>query len=475
MDSSNILAEYIVKTKFEYLPAEVIDVTKKSVLDGTGIALAATTLGEQGVKEIVEMMTDSAQGKGESTIIGFGYKVPAWIAAFANGCLTHQLDYEDTYDPRYLHPSGAILPAAWAIAERKGNVSGKDFITAFAVACDVMIRLSLPPTRGLLEYNFFMPPTFGKYGAVIAAGKLLGLDKQQMVNAFGLVLHQASVSPEIAYSPGSSVRAIRDAFTNQAGVLSALLAQRGITGCQNNLDGKYGLYNICWHGDSDPAQLTADLGKRFENTGVSFKPWPCCRGCQVFVDATIRLVTENDIKPENVKEIKIVAGESMEYVESQTKEGPPKTSIDAKINLPFLVGKSIAHRDVSLEDFTTEGRQDPIALELARLVQYRMDNKYEAPGVEGGAMEIETKNGQKYFTETAFVGAACSINEAGELACDITDPTLTVTQEDLVKKFRDCARYSVNPMSAEKLDTLIHMLENLEEVRNMNEVMKLLA
>ncbi|MFC1983349.1 MmgE/PrpD family protein, partial [Chloroflexota bacterium] len=109
MDSSNILAKYIVNTKYEDLPAEVVDITKKSILDGTGIALAATTLGEEGVKEIIELMTEAAERKGESTIIGFGYKVPAWIAAFANGCLTHQLDYEDTYDPRYLHPSGAIL------------------------------------------------------------------------------------------------------------------------------------------------------------------------------------------------------------------------------------------------------------------------------------------------------------------------------------------------------------------------------
>ncbi|MFH1088048.1 MAG: MmgE/PrpD family protein [Chloroflexota bacterium] len=480
MDSSHVLAKYIVNTTYDDLPPEVVEVTKRSILDGIGVMLAATTLGEDGVQEIVELARE-AGGKQESSIIGFGYKVPACMAALANGSMTHQLDYEDTYDPRVLHPSGAILPAALAVAERLGTTTGRQFISAFALACDVMCRMSLPATRGVFEYNFFQPPVFGKYGAVSAAGKLLGLNENQMVNAFGLILHQASVSDESAYSPGSSIRAIRDGLTGHAGVLSALMAQKGIRGDQNSLEGKYGLYNICYFGDSNPALVTADLGRRFENTRVSFKPWPCCRGCQVFVDLTLRLVKEYDLSPADVTQVTVVGGKAATSLGQAIEERrAPKTSIDAKVSLPFILGAAIARRNVTLADFTAESRSDPTVLELAQKVGYRSDGRFDSPGIEGGAVEIKTTDGRLYSKETATpYGGTCSVTPGGEMVCELpasaAEPALTITRDALVAKFRDCASHSVSHFSAKKVDTLIQMLDHLEDVSDMNEVIRLLV
>jgi 2-methylcitrate dehydratase PrpD len=187
----------------------VIDVSKKRILDTLGVIVAASTLGEDSVKKIVELVKEG-KGKEESSILGFGGKVVSWMAAFANGAMAHQLDYDDCYDIGVVHPGAATVPAAIAIAEKQGRVTGKEFITAIALGSDIICRLSYPLTRDTFEYGWARTGTLGKFGATASAGKLLGLDTAQMVSALGLVLHQANISLEATYTPGSDVRGMRD-------------------------------------------------------------------------------------------------------------------------------------------------------------------------------------------------------------------------------------------------------------------------
>lgn len=460
MDSSYLLAENIVDTRYEDLPLEVIEVTKKRILDTTGVILAASTLGENSVKEIVELVKEDG-GKEESTIIGFGGKVVSWMAAFANGAMAHQLDYDDCYDIGVVHPGAATVPAALAIAERQGSVTGKEFITAIALGSDVVCRLSYPLTKDTFEYAWARTGTLGKFGATASAGKLLGLDTTQMVSAFGLVLHQATISLEATYTPESDVRAIRDGFVAKAGVFSAVLANKGIIGDKNSLDGKYGLYNACWLGDSDPARVTAEIGKKFAGVDVSFKPWPCCRNLHGFIEATLHLVKEHDIKSEDIVEITAVSGGMRKsYYEELDKRRMPKTSIDARFSLPFVLGVAVARRNVMLEDFTLEGRSNPAALEVAQRVKYRFDERYKRPGIEIGLVEITVKSGQKYSKEVIFAYG---------------HPENPISKEDLAAKFRDCASHSVTSLPRDRVDKIIETLNRLEEVTDMGQVIQLLA
>jgi len=459
METSDLLAQNIVDTRYENLPAEVIEVTKKSILDTIGVTLAATTLGENGVKEIVDFVKEGG-GKEESTILGFGGRVPSWMAAFANGAVAHQLDYDDTYDVGVVHPGAPTVLAALAVAEREGNIQGKDLITAIALGVDAVCRLSLPLKRGSFEYGWVRAGTFGKYGATVSSGKLIGLNKSQMVNAFGIVLNQATISNESSYTEGSDIRAIRDGFSAQAGIVSALLAQKGVIGDQASIDGKYGFYNICWLGDSDPARVAAKLGKKFLGVDVSFKPWPCCRNIHGFLEAALHIVKEHGIKPEDISEIIAVSGGMRKsYYETIDERRNPKTSIDARFSLPFVLGVAIARGDVLLEDFTPQGRINPTALELAQKVTYRFDEQYKRAGIEIGLVEIVTKGGRKYDKEIPFAYG---------------HPKNPISKKDLFKKFKDCARYSIKPLTGRQIEQVIDTLDHLEEVRDVREIVNLL-
>ncbi len=460
MDCSYALARNVVDTKYEDLPVEVVEVTKNSILDTIGVILAGSTLGEEGLKGIIELVKQGG-GKKESTIIGFGDKVVSWMAAFANGAMAHQLDYDDTYDVGPVHPGAATIPAGCAIAERQGNVTGKEFITAIALGCDVVCRLALARTRSSKESPWGLIGVVGKFGAAATAGKLLRLDETQMVNAFGLVLNQVSITRQSSYAVGSSIRAIRDAFVANAGVLSALLAEKGIMGDKDCLEGKHGLYNSYWPGGYDSAKVTANLGKRFEGVDVSFKAWPCCRAKHSAIEATLNLVREHDIRPEHVKQITLVRGVPFESGVATLIPKTGITSIDARYNFPFCLGVAIARRGVSLEDFTPEGLSNSIVLDLAQKVTFRFEEPEDRMGIEIGKVEIKTKDGGNYSSELVRFPHG--------------RPESTITNKDLVAKFRDCARYSVNSLSPERIDEIIQTLGSLEEVADVSQVIQLLA
>ena len=167
MEYTRKLAENVVKTTYEALPPKVIEKTKRHILDILGVMFPSSTF-ERGCKALEEI-TREGGGKEESTLIGFGGKAPCWMAAFVNASLCHPMDYDDTIDEFPNHPSSHTFPAAFAVAEKVGNVSGKDFITAVALGIDLNVRLSAAPKGRVGEdYPWFSVPIFGVFSATRA-------------------------------------------------------------------------------------------------------------------------------------------------------------------------------------------------------------------------------------------------------------------------------------------------------------------
>lgn len=289
-DAAYALAKNIVKVEYGDIPREALEVAKRDILDTLGVAIAASSL-VPWCKEIVELVREGG-GKGESTIIVFGGRVPSWMAALANGAMAHCLDYDDTCDDGYTHLGMSTIPPAFAIAERLGKVSGKEFLTAVTLGLDLNCRLGLAAIRGAPDAAFsgwLHGQLFGFFTAATTAGKLLRLDEDKMLNAPGIADAQASGNMECAWGGEANTREMYGGFTSKGGVLSALMAQRGITGAKNVLEGKAGLYPLHYHG-YDLASLTTDLGNKFEGINLSFKPWPSGRTTHRFIEGAWRIV-----------------------------------------------------------------------------------------------------------------------------------------------------------------------------------------
>jgi 2-methylcitrate dehydratase PrpD len=457
VNESQLLARNIADLGYDDMPVVALDAAKRSFLDALGVTLAAGTLGE-GCRAFVDLAMAQG-GVQDSTILGFGAKVPAHMAAFANGSMAHALDFEDVHDSAPVHPNAATVPAALAVAESIGGVSGKRFLTALVLGSDLVCRLGLAFDENPLESGWYIPPILGAFGATAAAGKLLALDSERLVDAFSLTLCQATCSAELTHSPHSVVRSVRDAFSAQAGVLSALLAQQGVRGFESPIEGQAGLFRLYSRGNYDPAALTNDLGRTFEGANVSFKPWPSCRGTHSYVDAVLQILQGDGLKPGEIEEIELVVSPvNIMLCEPLESKRRPATGIDAKFSLPFVVATALVRRRVNLDDFTPRALADGEVLELAGKVSYEVDHELTLREAVRGSVELETSKGKLSKRVDRPRG----------------HPQNPVSQEALESKFKDCARHAASAISDSRLDQVVDLISNLEQVNDISEITKLL-
>ena len=456
-EMAEVFAQNIVDTRFEDLPQETIAVTKRSILDTLGVATAGSGIMPE-VKALVALVQEGG-GKAESTIWGFGGKVPAWMAAYANGAMTHCLDYDDVFDDTGVHPSGTVVPAVMAVAERIGGISGKDLITAVAVANDLIARMS---QAVVWKRDWFLTPAFGVFSGTAACAKVLGLNKEQIVDALGIAFCQSAGTMEIVYGTDSNVRAMYESFVGKAGVLSALMAQRGISGVKGSLEGERGVFNVYFNGKYDRNVLTSDLGKRFEGSVVSFKAWPFCRRAHPAVTAVIALLKKQQIAVDSIKRIVIDtnAGSEPLCVPPESRV-TPKTLLEAKFSIPYTVATAFLKGWVGLEDFTLDAIKDPRTVALAGKVSSRMNPAWESiRGMTPGKVEVEMNDGTLYSHTEEFTYG---------------HPGNPISLEDTTRKFRDCLAFSEKPIQAADVDKIIQMVSQLETVADVAEISRLLG
>ncbi|GAI02741.1 unnamed protein product, partial [marine sediment metagenome] len=176
MDAIYTLAQATADISYEKLPADVVEVTKKQILDSLAVALAGSTA--PGIGELIEIVKDWG-GKKESSLWVYGGKLPCVSAAQANATMIHAWDFDDTHDAAVLHPSATVVPTGLAIAERLGGVDGKKLITAVALGVDISSRLCLATIVPMVERGWHFTALHGGFGAAAVAGKLLGLDEER--------------------------------------------------------------------------------------------------------------------------------------------------------------------------------------------------------------------------------------------------------------------------------------------------------
>ena len=453
MNETGKIAANIVATRYEDLPREEVESTKKSILDTLGVMLPPSSLVET-CAAIYAVMTE-AGGKAESTIVGFGGKAPCWIAACINGSLTHAIDFDNCVgvEKPLVHPTGSSLPAALAVAEKVGQVSGKEFITAVALGDDLSTRLAACPKGNVVsDYPFFPITTFGVFAAAAVSTKLLRLSKAQTINALGLALNRVSGTRKGLFD--NDLRAIRDSLNAREGILCGLFAQKGLRSCSDALGI---LFEVYYKNDVDMKPLTADLGKHFRGSEAGFKPWPSCQGTHSYIQAALELREKHQIVPEQIGEIVLRGNQEGRDLATPAKSKQnPESSITAKISLPFVVGVALAYGRVSITHFLPANLRDPVVLDIARKVRFALDPSL---GSYSSRASIRTISGEIYH-------AAVDV-----LKGSLKNP---LSREELISKFRDCARYSKKPLSAGKVERLISGILDLEKIEDIGEITAIL-
>jgi 2-methylcitrate dehydratase PrpD len=435
------LAAFSSALAYDDIPRHVLEKVKHLILDTLGAALAATTLGA-GCREVAQVMRDIG-GQPESTILGFGYKVAAPNAALANGALAHALNY-DPIGIETGHVGVICLTAPLAMAEALPGISTRQFLTAVAIASEVTARISAAQSRtGKRSSDKFMAgQLFGYFGAAAGAGHLLGLDADQMHSAFGIALMQTSGSMQVVHGGNPPAKAVYGAFPNNGGLLAALFSKAGLGGECDALEGVAGLYDMFYGGEYREEALGENLGRDFLLTRTSFKPWPTSGIVHPFIEAASK-IAERGVKPSAIKAVHLIGSDHiLPWCEPIEERRLPKNTASAGNSVPFAVARALVHGDLLLRDFTSEGMNDEAANVIAARTTYAVEHS-----LKGGIVKVSTNDGQEHQIH---------------IETPLGHPTRPVPYERLIAKFSDCCRYSITPLSGERVSQLIALIDNLE-------------
>jgi 2-methylcitrate dehydratase PrpD len=465
MDAAYFLAKNLVNVKYGDIPREVAEHTKKQILDILGVAMGGSA--KSGVKELAELVMEWG-GKEESTIFCYGNKAPAPNAAQVNATMGHALDYDDTGDGP-THPSVVIVPTALAMAERQGKVSGREFLTAVALGADMMGRLGQAFRSGIKTTSigghpgagWHLTPLYGYLVAAGVAGKIIGLDEEKLVNALGIAYHQCSGNGQCV-NEGALTKRMGPGFAARGGIVAALMAEKGITGAKECLEGELGLFNLYHKGEYDPRPLTADLGKRFTGMNAAMKPYPCCKGTHSYVDVALAIVNKYHIKPNDVKEITVFCQDERYFLlYPLEKRSKPENPVDSQFSIPWAVAAVFARGRAGIGDFTEAAIKSPDILEISGKVRVKVDkNVGEKKGLTPAKIGVTTKQGETY-------------TEQAEATSEGQEKQLPFS--DYERKFRDCVAYAVKPRTKKQIDKIIALVKELEQVEDIRELVELLS
>jgi 2-methylcitrate dehydratase len=449
-------AEYGLGLTFADLPDQVIKQAKRVILDYIGCAIGGYS---SPTNRIVLKSISEFGGQAESTVIGSGLRTSCLNAALANGSMARFLECHDLYlvfEPvaSGSHPS-EIIPSALAVGERQHS-TGKQVLEAIVSGYELSARyVDASAVHEALGHKGWNSDLRAVFIVPVVAGRLLEMDAEQVENAIGIAASYNMVLGILddSLEEGTMARNLRFPFTAYDSIMASFLAKNGLTGPKRVIEGHSGYVEAVAHGDFDYKKFT-DF-KDFKIMETRFRPFVGDGTTFGHLDATLQIVKEHDIKPEDVARVRLwAAARSVEHT-GQPDKRYPKNKETADHSSYYLTAVAIMDRKLGPEQFTIEKYEDPKILELNSKVSLEVDPSLDQLPA-AGISEITTKQGISYRKRID--------HPKGTLPNPMTD-------QDLEEKFRSLAsKY----MSEAQMTEIINVVSNMDKLKDIGELMKLL-
>ena len=372
------LARFIVGSRFEDLPAPVRHEGARTLLNWVGCAIGGSR--HQTVTNAMAALSPFF-GPGQATLLGRPERVDVLHAALLNGISSHVLDFDDTHIETAIHPAAPVAPAILALAEHR-PVSGPDFIAALVIGIETAFRIGIAVTPAHYKAGWHITGTAGVFGSAAAAGKLLGLNEQQMCWALGLAAAQPVGLQEMF---GSMTKSFHPGRAAQNGLTAALLAHKGYTASERALEAKRGWLHVL-SPSCDYAALT-DAGWEILNN--SYKPFACGLVVHPVIDGCIQLRDRNGLTPDMVDRIEIAVHPRVLDV---TAIRNPRTGLEGKFSVYHAAAVAVAVGAAGEREFGDEVVRGRAIDDLRRRVRATPD---PAIGKAQARVEILLKTGKR--------------------------------------------------------------------------------
>ena len=455
-NSANGLTRYvggfILDTRLKDIPAEVIALGKKSILDGIGLAFSGS-VAESG--RLVAKHLDSLNlGEGKATLIGGGRKVAPRFAAFANGVAIHADDYDDTQlavaETRVYglltHPTAPCLPAALAMGEETG-ASGADVMLAYQLGVEVECKISEAIDPRHYQTGFHSTATCGTFASAAAAAKLMKLDLEATARALSVA---GSQSAGLRENFGTMTKPFHAGRSSESGVVAAQFAASGWTATDKILEAPRGFFSAAGGGYDEGAILNR-LGApwTFAEPGISIKPHPSGSLTHPGMTEMLRLILEHDIKPDAVRHVRIGTNSNMPNALIHHR---PINELQAKFSMEFCMAILLLRRRAGLAEFADEVVNDPQVKTMIEKIDFVVDDEAERAGYHKMTtiIDIELADGRKISGRADFGKGS---------------PANPMSYDEVADKFCGCCDFAgIAKSRADEIVSMVRDFENLPAI-----------
>ncbi len=453
-DLIQALARNVIETSYDRLPGEAVRWAKLGFLDTVGVLVAGSK--SAGCQAVIELVRDQG-GKAESTILIHGGKVPVQNAAMVNSIMARALDF-DYVALKGMHLGASSIPTALAVSEKRGGVSGKEFLAAVVAGEDLAMRIHMAT-----NYAGFDPTGVAMvFGTAAITAKLLGLTESEMLDALGIAFNRSGGSFQSNIDGSLAVRVIQG-FVSRNGIESALFAQKGITGVSQVLQGTWGFFPLFSRAEPDLESVVAGLGRDYRVDNIWFKQFPSCGATLSATDAVLELVQEHEIEPEQVREVTVkMYGRGSFNLVGKPFKIRRYPEVDAQFSVQYTVANAIVRRGSRIEDFFAGSVKDSRVIDLAGKVQVTVDREVKEMGGMHGSVIIEMllKDGNRYRKFKKYPKGF---------------PDNPLSEEELRQKFADCMASAPVTLPSGAQNKIVTMIDHLEEVDDIVEIIPLLV
>ena len=447
------LAAFAANLKFEDIPREALERIKYCALDSIGCCLFGVTLPWT---RHVQAMAEDEGAKPVASIFGSGRKTSVAQAVLVNSTAGHAFELDDIHKESIVHPGSLATPVALAFAEAANGAPGRDVITGMIAGYEVGTRVGNAATMSLFLRGFHPQGTSGAFVAAATAGRMLGLDANQLQHALGIVGSQAGGL--MAAQEGAMVKRFHCGRAAQSGVYSALLARRGFTGILDVLEAPYGGFLSALSDKPNAQRLTAGLGTVWETVNVGYKPHASVTSIHTALDALAGIMRENQLKADDVAAVD--AGLShMTHVHCAW-EYKAQGVTAAQMNLYYGLAVIALDGMAFVDQYREDRLRDPRILDFITRIGARVDTGIEAMGAafrHAARVTVTTRDGRTFEREI--------LHRRGS-------PENPLAPADVEYKFRHVARACLSPANIDKVMQLVAKLDTLD---SSNELIALLA
>lgn len=312
------------------LSPDAVDLARLSLLDWMACGIAG--IGEP-VAVKLRALAESEGGRGMSSVTGAD-AAPARMAALVNGATSHALDYDDTHFAHVGHLSVGAYPAALAVAEEV-DASAKAMVEAFLIGAEAAIRIGMVLGRSHYNQGFHQTATAGAFGATVTAGRLYGLDAQQMRYAIGLCATRAS---GLKSQFGTMGKPYNAGVAASNGVECARLAALGMTSADDGLSGLQGFIPTHTIAPELDGGRGLPPGGAFLFEDNKYKLHACCHGTHAMIEA---LLDSEDLKGRGLDDIAAFTLHTNPRWLQVCDIKQPRTGLEVKFSYNWLAGMTI--------------------------------------------------------------------------------------------------------------------------------------